>query len=62
VKDLEVKVTKANANNLALLHLRIAQVSEIIKDFAQTLPQDAARIEVDIEYADGGRVKIEGRA
>ena len=56
------QVSKATSDILSILHVRIAQMSEIIKDFAQALPQDAARIEIDIEYADGGRVKIEGRA
>lgn len=28
----------------------------------QELPDDALRIEIDIEWADGGRVKLEAKA
>lgn len=41
---------------------RFAHVAALIAKFQAELPPDATRIEIDIEYADGGRVKLEGRA
>jgi len=41
---------------------RFAAIAALIAKFQAELPQDAARIEIDVEYTDGGRVKLEGRS
>lgn len=51
-KDVDPKLTRE----------RHAQVSALIVHLQDKLPADAVRIEIDIEYADGGRVKTESRA
>lgn len=40
---------------------RYVHIAELIVRFQAELP-DARRIEIDIEYPDGGRVKLEARA
>ena len=40
---------------------RYVHVAELIAKFQAELP-DARRIEIDIEYPDGGRVKLEAKA
>lgn len=41
---------------------RLLTVQAIMAKLDQELPDDAVRIEVDIEWADGGRVKLEAKA
>ena len=41
---------------------RLLTVQAIMAKLDQELPDDALRIEVDIEWADGGRVKLEAKA
>jgi hypothetical protein len=41
---------------------RYVDVAALLVKLKEDLPDDAARIEIDIEYDDGGRVKIEARA
>jgi hypothetical protein len=43
-------------------HERTLKLVAIIHEMREILPPDVRRIEIDIEYADGGRVKLEGRA
>jgi RNase P/RNase MRP subunit p29 len=58
---VKAAVTKAKGEMPALA-VRIAEIMEITDTALCALPKDAARFEIDIEYADGGRVKIEGRS
>jgi hypothetical protein len=41
---------------------RLLAVTDLLNKFSAELPQDAMRVEIDIEYADGGRVKLEAKA
>ena len=41
---------------------RTYQLGRAMDTLRAMLPLDVRRIEIDIEYADGGRVKLEGKA
>lgn len=60
MKARSIEVKKACGDES--VKARITKVSELVGGMALALPDDAARIEIDIEYADGGRVKMEAKA
>lgn len=41
---------------------RVDAVSNAVHALMQNVPDGAVRIEIDIEWSDGGRVKLEARA
>ena len=60
---MKIRVEKTRGDDVELLGTRIVSVSGVITDAVAKLRDDAVvRLEVDVEYADGGRVKLEGRA
>ncbi len=46
----------------AVVKQRYVDIATLLVKLREELPEDALRIEVDIEYQDGGRVKMETRA
>ena len=52
--------TKTEGNVLIVERLLLIQA--ILNKLDRELPDDAVRIEVDVEWADGGRVKLEAKA
>lgn len=46
----------------AVVKQRYVDVAALLVRLKEELPEDAMRIEVDIEYQDGGRVKMESKA
>ncbi len=60
---MKIRVEKTRGDDVELLGTRIVSVSGVITDAVAKLRDDAVvRLEVDVEYADGGRVKLEGLA
>lgn len=60
---MKTRVEKAIGDDAELLGTRIIAASAVMTEAVAKLRDDAVvRLEVDVEYADGGRVKLEGRA
>jgi hypothetical protein len=56
------ELVRTKGNDFGMTKERAVNVGKIMALAEEYLPPDAIRIEIDIEYADGGRVKMEGRA
>ena len=60
---MKIRTEKALGNDPELLGTRLTAAGAVMSDAIQRIVDDAVvRLEIDIEYADGGRVKLEGRA
>ena len=60
---MKIRVEKTRGDDPELLGTRITAASAAITKAVKDLSEDSlVRLELDIEYADGGRVKMEGRA
>lgn len=60
---MKIRVEKTRGDDVELLGTRIVSVSGVITDAVAKLREDGpARLEVDVEWPDGQRVKLEGRA
>jgi hypothetical protein len=59
---MKQELVRTKGNDPGLTKARAVNVGKIMALAEEHLPHDAIRIEIDIEYADGGRVKLEGRA
>ena len=60
---MKTRLEKAIGDDAELLGTRIIAASAVMTEAVAKLRDDAVvRLEVDVEYADGGRVKLEGRA
>lgn len=60
---MKIRVEKTRGDDPELLGTRITAASAAIAKAVKDLSEDSlVRLELDIEYADGGRVKMEGRA
>ena len=60
---MKIRVEKAIGHDPELLGTRIIAVSAATTKAVEGLSDDEmARFEMDVEWADGGRVKVEGRA
>ena len=58
---MDINVERASGGEPKTVTGRIEMVSDDVKLLCARYP-DAARIEIDIEWPDGGRVKVEGKA
>lgn len=54
--------TKSRVDQPDVIASRVIELTSIIATLKHHLPSNAIRIEVDIEYDDGARVKVEGKA
>ena len=56
------EIIRQGSADAATVNRRFVEVSELLVKLREELPKDAARIEVDVVYDDGGRVKLEARS
>lgn len=59
---VKISIEKAMAGTTEDLLSRVSEVSESFRAVSAQLHGPILRIEIDVEYADGGRVKLEGKA
>jgi hypothetical protein len=62
VHGLKIRLDKAKGGDPILVMPRILAVTALLQEHLEKAIPDAARIEIDIEWPDGGRVKVEGKA